>query len=317
MSKSTKQLFIDRTALTLGITSDKRKKAKDHFFELLKNGVLSNYMKYRGKKSNSYKGYKYEHTALFTYKSKKGVGTATIQIQPVNKDPESENNFLRVEFNPSNFTKKGINRIFRLIEKILEVNIYQPKKRNQIFTRWNKPNFNLTRIDATIDILGITPNEFLVLADKFSKPKINRNKVTGEIMTIKHGSAKRIINIYNKREEILESSNIIFLPLKNKTRIEITIRPYKSLYLLYTLPNPFNGLSFYSNTLNPDEFDDEFMHDIKENGLQYARTQARKDGKRNILDKLEKYKIELFDKDKVWNKCSIKHAFRFIKELIE
>jgi len=299
MSKVSKP-FIDRFSITTFVHRQLRSESTNIFYGYVSSGVLVNYKSNlkKGKGIDNYMGFDYEHTAQFISRSNPSK-VATFQIQPQNKSEKSENNFFRIDFNPSGFSTEEIDTLLKLCQDITLC-----QNHRTLFER-----SNLTRLDIAVDIYDVTLDQYLVRGKGFRNSKFEWDPITGIALTHIIGIARRRGIFYDKWIESMMKNKI--LP-QRVVRFEVMIRPYIPLIHILSLSSPFTGFEFYENKIDPDELDDIFMNTLIGQGLTLAYTGARKRGKWYMLNHLKKHRVDLLHIDGRWNRELLLGMLKFL-----
>lgn len=297
---------VDRLSFTILVPENKQEEANQKFFAFCQSDTLRRKGDKRAEKWDStnkgrWQDYRFKGQFRDTHKSLSAK--ARIELQPIKKRIHVETGYIRVDFNPNKFRQRGINRLMKIVMQIAGITDYGTFL----------DSIRVTRIDIAIDIYGVHLNNLLARASKFRVAELHRNEVTGTLETIVIGKGKKRFNIYDKTAELLNKSKTKIKQSNGYTRCEIRLRPYIRLWEFFAINNLFSGLKFYRNELNPDDFDDEFMHVVQRDGLQAAYTNIRKRGKRRMQANLKQYEITLFDVEKVWSKKKLLQALVFLR----
>jgi hypothetical protein len=293
--------FVDKLTLTAFVPKNKQKKAQGRFFKLLQKGKLRDYQHtkqkpYKQDFGTIYTGHEYEHSGFIYYggsKSKK----VFVQISPLNKLSDYKQNFMRVELNPRRFTPFEQTQVVNMVRHLACPPALEP------ITSILK----VTRVDYAIDFKGLNIADILVRVKGFRKCKYYCNENTGKIESIYIGSARRIVKVYDKVAEMNKNREFVVVGKQDICRVEILLRPNCTIDELLDLKNPFT-LNVYRRNLSRSDFDDDFLEQVNNIGLQEALKALKKGKKQFVLKRLSKYEIDLFDSKVIWSKKAVNKA---------
>ena len=267
-------VLIDKLSVTLLVPPKFRMKVKNRLLEE---------MKYFKSKDIPAKHYPNQERYGNNFKFKlptdtvEGFFDLKISIYPMNKS----HNFFRIEFNPNKLGTKGGQRIIRILIKVLGADVAA-----KLFTEGR-----VTRLDLALNVRkplgdylicmkGLRQSSILLDAD---------GAVESQILGSPKSNKKRC-TLYNKAVEQCLSD----VGDKHWWRLEIVLRNLECSVagINRELLKHFKEISFYSREiLDEDFFDQPFLQQVKERGLNSALHSLDRNTKEKYLRRLAKHKI--------------------------
>lgn len=218
--------------------------------------------------------------------------TIFISLYPKNKN----NNFLRVDYNPTKLQKDGRKELRRFLLKLIKVTLV---KRIYFHAR-------VTRLDLTLDVFNMEPNIY-IHRNLIQCSEIIRDDETDRIASQILGSDESNcrVTMYDKSlEQGLSSEQ------GNHQRIEIRLRNLGSTMdqLTDELLVEFEKLNFFTGDfLHAKQFSESFCSNAYDNGLNTALYELHDDNQRRryrrLLERYRAYPISMDGADLNFDKA--------------
>lgn len=266
-------VLIDKLSGTLPVP-DKRKLR-------VKNGLLK-LMEFCKRKNIPAKHYpsqdRYGNNFKFTLPTdtKEGAFDLKVSIYPMKKS----HNFLRIEFNPNKLGTKGGRRIIRSLTQVLGADLAAT-----FFT-----DGRLTRLDLALNIRRPLGDCFIYMKGLQQSEIILGDGGTIESQVLGSPASSKRLTLYNKLvEQCLPDTGD-----KHWWRLEFVLRNLDCSVagIDRELLKYFKKISFYSRALLDDEcFDQPFLQQVKERGLNAALYPLDRNTKAKYLRRLAKHEI--------------------------
>lgn len=217
----------------------------------------------------------------------------TIGIQPL--DPK--HNFVWVAFNPAG-RDTGVDRAVKAVIAVRKVltTVLAVEHAKRIFN-----HATVTRIDCTVDIHNVKPDDFLLTVSKMKKTTIITG-TDGMVETIQHGKTggdSMCVVVYSKDRE-RKAKNKPILPEDHfLTRFEFRLKPRIPIARLHTASCPIDRVRVFHKDIKDVEMD-EFLDACRYRGITAALKRRDFNERRVLLRWLKQHKIDLINANEIW-----------------
>lgn len=266
-------VLIDKLSVTLPVPSKFRMKAKNRLLDGMKYFKSMNIVAKHYPNQERYgNNFKFE----LPTDTMEGVFDLKISIYPMKKS----HNFLRIEFNPNTLGSKGGQKIMKILTKVLGADLAAT-----LFTEGR-----LTRLDLALNVRKYLGNYFIYMKGLRQSSIFLCDDGAVESQVLGSPASSKRLTLYNKLvEQCLPDTGD-----KHWWRLEFVLRNLECSVagIDRELLKPFQQISFYHHELLDDEcFDQSFLQQVKEHGLNSALYPLDRNTKAKYLRRLAKYEI--------------------------
>lgn len=248
-----------------------------------------------------------------------GNQACLIEFSPKNK----KSHFIRIEFNPAEIGAFGISQISRVLKGLFGADY-----------RTHMLDGNLTRIDATVDINHVSPNDVIAFTNRKRTSSIwhrtfeaDGNEVwETETLCLGSSSSDYSAEVYDKAIQLWKVKGLVIAC--KRTRVEASFEPRdkdkKSIKVrdFMAIKNPFAPI-FIAYYPAPHEVDYEFnffLSHVRLNGAEQALGMIKDKHKRALYSHMIlDCEVDWWQPDELWAGCIdyIKNTGFFPAEIFE